>query len=103
VEPDEVERSLLIPAHIAEPAIKVREAQDAHRGDWPSPREFKQPDPPWPHENSPILQYLLWKAKASLEKGMDVRSTLIQLAVEAWFEGGVENYDRGRRDAHGAQ
>jgi hypothetical protein len=52
-----------------------------------------------PAENSPMLRFLLWKATASIEAGMDLRSALTQLAVHAWFEGGVENYDRGRRDA----
>jgi hypothetical protein len=33
---------------------------------------------------------------------MDVGTALVQLAVHAWFEGGVENYDRGRRDGQAA-
>jgi hypothetical protein len=46
-----------------------------------------------------MLLFLLWKATASVEAGMDLRSALTQMAVHTWFEGGVENYDRGRRDA----
>jgi hypothetical protein len=46
-----------------------------------------------------MLRFLLWKATTSVEAGMDARSAVTQLAVHAWYEGGVENYDRGRRDA----
>lgn len=42
---------------------------------------------------------LLLKAEASVAAGMDVRTAMTQLAVHAWFEGGIENYDRGRQDA----
>ena len=97
--PDEIEASLIVPGDVADGLINLRAAQDAHRGPWPSPRDARQPEPPWPAENSPMLRFLLWKTNASVEAGMDMRSALTQLAVHAWFEGGVENYDRGRRDA----
>jgi hypothetical protein len=42
---------------------------------------------------------LLYKAQASMDAGMDIKVAMLQLAVAAWFEGGVENYDRGQRDA----
>jgi hypothetical protein len=97
--PDEIEASMIVPGDVADGVINLRSAQDAHRGQWQSPRDARQPDPPWPAENSPMLRFLLWKANASVEAGMDVRSALTQLAVHAWYEGGVENYDLGRRDA----
>lgn len=97
--PDEIEASLTLPPAVVEPVLAMKDAQDEGRGDWPSPRLADQPAPPWPDEDSPILRYLLAKAQASLDAGMDVRTALIQLGVHAWFEGGIENYDRGQRDA----
>ncbi len=102
MDPDQIERSLVTPHDIADPLLKHKDAQDAARGDWASPRAARQPSPPWPDENCPVLRYLLWKANESLDHGMDIRTALIQLAVHAWFEGGVENYDRGRRDGQAA-
>lgn len=72
--------------------------QDADRGDWPSPRETSIPEPPWPVPNDPMFAFLLAKAAASLDAGMDVRSVMIQLGSHCWFESGIENYDRGFRD-----
>lgn len=97
--PDEIEASIQIPEHIALPAMKRPEEQAQARGNWPNPRDAQQPEPPWPSENDPILRLLLYKAQASIDAGMDVPSALLQLAVHAWFEGGVENYERGQRDA----
>ncbi len=45
-----------------------------------------------------MLRYLLIKAEKSIAAGMDQRTALLQLAVHAWFEGGIENYDRGQMD-----
>jgi hypothetical protein len=90
---------LTIPDDIADPAIIRTEAQDADRGGrWASPRAAEQPDPPWPSLDSPVLRYLLVKAEASVSAGMDIGTALMQLAVHAWFEGGIENYDRGQAD-----
>lgn len=98
MDPDEIESSLDVPRDIASAAMRRMEEQDARRGDWASPRHAAQPSPPWPDADNPILRYLLWKAQASLDGGMDARTALLQLAVHAWFEGGIENYDLGRRD-----
>ncbi|MEV0994707.1 hypothetical protein [Nonomuraea sp. NPDC050202] len=46
-----------------------------------------------------MLRFLLWKAARRIERGMPVNQALLDLAVHAWFEGGVEGYDRGQRDA----
>lgn len=37
----------------------------------------------------------------SVDAGMDPQTAAWQLAVHSWFEGGIENYDRGQRDARG--
>ena len=96
--PDEFEESIRIPPDVATPAMSKRDVQDATRGDWPDPRDARQGVPPWPQENDPMLRYLLHKAVASMDAGMPVRDAMLTLAVHAWFEGGVENYDRGRHD-----
>jgi hypothetical protein len=97
--PDEIEQAIRVPEQIAMPAFARKDQQDAERGDWPSPRDSQQPAPPWPGEDDPMLRLLLHRAIASLDAGMDLKPALLQLAVHAWFEGGVENYDRGQRDA----
>ena len=97
--PDEIEVSLVTPAEIARAILRHMDRQDQMRGDWPSPRNVNQPSPPWPASDSPMLRLLLWKAQASIDAGMDTSTAMLQLAVHAWFEGGVENYDRGRHDA----
>ncbi|MBB3041246.1 hypothetical protein [Nocardioides soli] len=96
--PDEIEDSLSIPEEVVQPAVAKMQAQDAERGDWPSPRETRMPEQPWPAPDDPMLRFLLHKAKASIDAGMDVGIAMVQLATHAWFEGGIENYDRGVRD-----
>lgn len=97
--PDDIEASLVAPPEMAQAIRRYTVQQDLGRGDWPSPRRTPQGTPPWPTSQNPMLRYLLWKARASIDAGMDVELALLQLAVHAWFEGGVENYDRGRVDA----
>lgn len=97
--PNEIEASLEIPTEIAEPALRRTAEQAEHRGDWPDPREARQPDAPWPAHDDPALRLLMYTAQASIEAGMKPELAMLQLAVHAWFEGGVANYDRGQRDA----
>jgi hypothetical protein len=73
--------------------------QDANRGDWGSPRTAEMPNPPWPAQDNPALEYLVNGALSWLDDGRDTREVVRWLAAHAWFEGGVEAYDRGRRDA----
>jgi hypothetical protein len=89
----------VVPDDIAQPAMRLADEQDAARGDWPNPRDGMMPAPPWPDEDNPMLRFLLWKAARRIERGMPVNQALLDLAVHAWFEGGVEGYDRGQRDA----
>lgn len=97
--PQEIEDSLVTPTGLATLIQQFAARQDAERGDWPSPRTTPQGTPPWPEPDNDMLRYLLWKAEASIKAGMDVELALLQLAVHTWFEGGIENYDRGRQDA----
>jgi hypothetical protein len=92
--PDGIEASLVLPDAVIEALLAKKVEQDEGRGDWPSPRAASQPHPPWPDEDSPVLRFLLQKANASIDAGMDVRTAMVQLGVHAWFEGGIENYDR---------
>jgi anti-sigma factor RsiW len=97
--PDDIEATLQIPEAIAAGMLAVAADQDQARGDWPSPRKAVQPAAPWPALDNAALRFLIHKAKASLAAGMDQDTALLQLAVHAWFESGIENYDRGQRDA----
>jgi hypothetical protein len=97
--PDEIEIGLTVPKDIANATVSWAETQDKERGDWPSQREVPQPQPPWPSQDNPVMRYLLWKAKASVDAGMKPADAMIVLAVHAWFEGGIEGYDRGQRDS----
>lgn len=94
-----IEASLSLPAEVVDPALEKIEVADAARGGWTSPREARMPDPPWPAHDDPMLWFLIEKANASLDAGMDPSIALRQLAVHAWFEGGIDGYDRGQADA----
>jgi hypothetical protein len=97
--PDAIEAALQIPESVAAALLATKSRQDRERGNWASPREVNQPQAPGPTRTVPVLRYLLFEAEASVEAGMDVGTTMLHLAVHAWFEGGVEDYDRGQRDA----
>lgn len=73
--------------------------QDMARGPWPTQRTGKMPNPPFPDPANPILKALLHDAHKKLASGADAEVTLAHLAVHAWFEGGIEGYDRGQADA----
>lgn len=74
--------------------------QDAERGPWESQRRKKMPDPPFPDPDNPMLKYLLEQAVQQLTTGDEtINNVLTHLAVHAWYEGGIEGYDRGQRDA----
>lgn len=96
---DDIENTVRLPANVTDPALRQAAEQDENRGGWPSPRKAEQPDPPWPGESDANLRLLLHAAQARLDAGMPTRQVMTHLAVHAWFEGGVENYDRGQRDA----
>lgn len=95
-------RSINIPNDIASGAISLRMKQDRERGDWGDPRLADQPDAPWPAHDDPALRYLMYSFNESVNRGMDLQTAAIQLAVHCWFEGGVANYDRGQRDGRAA-
>ncbi|WP_214319413.1 hypothetical protein [Nonomuraea sediminis] len=90
---------LTVPDDIASPMMKYVENQDLQRGDWQSPRAGEMPAPPWPDQDNPTLRFLLWKADQRVRNGMPPSQVMLDLAVHAWFEGGIEGYDRGQRDA----
>jgi hypothetical protein len=97
--PEEIEASIELPEGVLDAVLTEMTRQDVDRGEWVSPRTAQQPDPPWPATSSPIFAYLLQKAAASIAAGMPVRDACITLAAHSWFEGGIENYDRG--EVHG--
>jgi hypothetical protein len=95
----DIEAGLQIPRDISFAVIDYHAQQDATRGAWDNPRDAAQPDAPWPAQDNAMLKFLLTKAELSVKAGMDLRTAMLQLAVHAWFEGGIENYDRGQSDA----
>lgn len=72
--------------------------QDMRRGSWPTPRTAKMPEEPWPSPDNPMLAALLHEARKNADS-LGIDAALIQLATHCWFEGGIEGYDRGQRDA----
>ena len=74
--------------------------QDMRRGDWPTPRTAKMPEPPWPSADNAMLAALLHDARKIAAK-LGVDAAMLQMATHSWFEGGIEGYDRGQRDALG--
>ena len=76
--------------------------QDMRRGDWPTQRTSKMPDPPWPGADNPMLAALLHDARTNIDGGMSPDVAMLQLATHCWFEGGIEGYDRGQSDARSA-
>ena len=72
--------------------------QDMKRGDWPTPRTAKMPEPPWPDPDNPMLAALLHDAFRNIASGIAVQEAILQLATHCWFEGGIEGYDRGQSD-----
>jgi hypothetical protein len=82
-DPDDIERSLMIPENIAVPAMRLVQQQDAVRGDWDSPREGEMYQPPWPEIDNAGLRYLLHKFHACVDAGMDIRVAAASLAAHA--------------------
>lgn len=75
--------------------------QDQERGAWPRLRGVPmggRPSAPWPEKDNPVLAYLLEEARKDARE-LDTDTAMIQLAVHAWFEGHIEGYDHGQRDA----
>ena len=85
-------------AVLGEELLKRLADETAARGSWPNPRDANQPDPPWPGRDDVMLRYLLATAAERLNAGMAPKTVLTHLAVHAWFEGGIQGYDRGKRE-----
>lgn len=69
------------------------------RGDWPTQRLARMPDPPWPSPDNPMLAALLHEARKKISEGVSTDMAMLHLATHCWFEGGIEGYDRGQSDA----
>ena len=94
-----IEATVDLPDGMLDSVMPYIEAQDAARGAWPSPRDSAQPHAPWPTPENPMFQFLVKKAQLTAAGGADLDLVIMQIAIHAWFEGGIENYDRGQ--AHG--
>lgn len=97
VDIEDINKYTNLPKPLADAVHAKLDAQEAARGDWPDPRKAEQGQPPWPDPHDPILEFLLYQAKVQLDAGADATHVMLMLGVHAWFEGGVENYDRGRQ------
>src|SRR5450631_2834548 len=95
----DIEEHLNLPDSIKADMWLEADRQDDERGDWANPRGAEMPLPPWPNEDSPIVKYLLAMGGAYLTAGLDIDTVLVWVIVHSWYEGGIENYDRGQRDA----
>jgi len=100
---DDRERSINIPTDMANAVLALKHRQDEQRGDWANPRKSHMSEEPWPRQDDPVLEYLLYSFDASVAAGTSVQDAALQLAVHAWFEGGIANYDRGQRDGRAAK
>lgn len=96
---EKADKPLLIPQSVVTPLVDHVAAQDAARGDWVGGRRAELSNPPWPAEDNPVFKYMLHKYRANLAAGADPEEAAIDFAVHSWFESGIENYDRGQRDA----
>ncbi|MET0914567.1 MAG: hypothetical protein ABWY81_00010 [Jiangellaceae bacterium] len=65
--------------------------QDMRRGDWPTKRTSRMPDPPLAEPRHPMLAALLHDARTNIAAGMTTDIAVLQLATHCYFEG----YDRG--------
>lgn len=59
------------------------------RGDWPTQRTSRMPNPPWPSPDNPMLAALLHDARRNVAAGMTTDMAMLQLATHCWFEGGI--------------
>ncbi|QCW49292.1 helix-turn-helix transcriptional regulator [Nocardioides dongxiaopingii] len=88
-----------IPPMLATAALAKVIGQDLDQRTWANPREAQLTENPWPAPGDPMVLFLVHQAAAAIEAGADLCDTVRGLAVRAWFEGGVESYDQGQRDA----
>lgn len=79
-----------VPVELVDRLYRYRAAEE-HR-QWPSPRTGDMPEPPWPSQGNPMLEYLLMRAAD--DAGLDLEGALLRLGTYAWMEGHVEGYDR---------
>jgi hypothetical protein len=63
-------------------------------------REAVMPEPPWPDLNDDMLAFLLARYHEICETSSD-HGAAVWLAVHAWFEGGLAERTRQRREASG--
>jgi hypothetical protein len=78
-----------------------KKAQDDARGDWPGSRYAELPEAPWASAGHPMVGHLLETFLTNTASGMNLKVAAVSLALNSWFEGGFEGYDRGQRDARG--
>lgn len=94
----------MLPERLLEAVADYLLDQEQQRGGRPTPRVMavavganRLAVPPFPDVNNDMLAYLMNKAKAQLDDGMDPASVIVHLASHAWMEGHIEGFDYGYR------
>jgi hypothetical protein len=93
---DDIDFGLYVPVDMEASISRYVLEQDLRRGPWPSLRGVEQPQPPWPSEDNEMLRFLFWQYQARVDAGLPAENAMVVTAVHAWYEGGIEGYDRGR-------
>ncbi|WP_222847642.1 helix-turn-helix domain-containing protein [Nocardioides dongxiaopingii] len=88
-----------IPPSLTAAALAKAIGQDLEPRTWANPRDAQLTEAPWPVREDPMVLFLVYQAVAAVEAGASLTDSIRRLAVRAWFEGGVEGYDLGQRDA----
>lgn len=94
-----IENGFDIPNNIVSAMTSFEKAQDETRGEWPSNRLTGVPGASLGSREHPMVGWLIEIFHAKIAAGVDVKAAALSLALNSWFEGGVESYDRGQRDA----
>ncbi|WP_134768040.1 helix-turn-helix transcriptional regulator [Nocardioides sp. 1609] len=92
-------RPSAIPPLLTTAALARALEQDLAERTWANPRDARPAETPWPTHDDPVLLFLVHQAVAAIAAGADAADSIRGLAVRAWFEGGVQAYDQGQRDA----
>lgn len=80
-----------VPVELVDRLYRYRAAQDQRQ--WPSPRTGDMPEPPWPSQGNPMLEYLLMRAADDA----GATSKVLFSAYYLRLDGGAR---RGLRPAH---
>jgi hypothetical protein len=88
-----------IPDDLAELLKAYLDDQDRRRGPWQTLRGAPQPEPPFPAHGNPMLAFLFAQFEQRYHAGENLEDAVVDAIVHAWYEGHIEGYDHGQRQA----